>query len=82
MERGRTYGAFTARYGERVEVYGSSSATEPQVWLKVNTATNKNDYLGGERTEAEALLSLAQAKVLRAVLYSFIADAEREADRD
>lgn len=75
MERGRIYGTFTGKYGEKVEVRGSSSATEAQCWIEVNSAENKNDYMGGKRVEANALLNLAQATVLRAALDSFITDA-------
>lgn len=75
MERGRIYGKLTGSYGETVDVRGSSGASEPQCWIEVNTAANKNDYMGGERIEASALLSLPQAIVLRAALDSFIAHA-------
>lgn len=75
MERGRIYGKFTASYGEAVEVRGSSGTSEPQCWIEVNTAANKNDYMGGERVEANALLSVPEAIVLRAALDSFIAQA-------
>lgn len=78
MERGRIYGALTGKYGENVEVRGSSSATEAQCWVEVNSAKNKNEYMGGERVEANVLLNLAQATVLRAALDSFIADASED----
>lgn len=78
MERGRIYGSLTGRYGEKVEVRGSSSATESQCWVEIDSAANKNDYMGGERVEANALLNLAQATVLRAALDSFIADASED----
>lgn len=75
MGRGRIYGALTGRYGEKVEVRGSSCATEAQCWLDIDSAVNKNDYMGGERKDADALLTVQQAIVLRAALDSFIADA-------
>ena len=70
--RGYNYGSFTGRYGESVQLEGSSSATEAQVWLRINSAKNKNDFMAGEREEACALLTLQQAIVLRAALDSFI----------
>lgn len=78
MERGRIYGSLTGRYGEHIEVRGSSCATEFQCWLGVNSAKNKNDYMSGEREETNALLNLNQAIVLRAALDSFIADASED----
>ena len=75
MERGRVYGLLTGSYGEIVKVRGSSGVSEPQCWVEVNTAANKNDYMAGERIEANALLSLPQAIVLRSALDSFIAHA-------
>ena len=41
----------------------------------MNTAANKSDYMGGKRVEANALLSVPEAIVLRAALDSFIAQA-------
>lgn len=80
MERGRIYGSLTGRYGEKVEVRGSSSATELQCWVEIDSAVNKNDYMGGERVEANSLLTVRQAAVLRAALDSFLADAMDEID--
>ena len=79
MERGRIYGKLTAEYGESVEVRGSSSATAPECWIEINSAADKNDYAGGERVEVNALLSLSQAKVLRAAIDSFIERATDDA---
>lgn len=71
MQRGHIYGAFTAQYGENVEVRYSSAVT-PTCWLAINSAKNKNDHMGGERVEADALLTIAQARMLRSALDSFI----------
>jgi hypothetical protein len=75
MERGRIYGSFTAHYGETVEVRGSS-AVAPQCWLEINSAKDKNDYMAGERVEANALLTLPQARSLRVALDAFIESAQ------
>ncbi|MGF6492803.1 hypothetical protein ABIE56_000960 [Luteibacter sp. 621] len=72
MPRGVTYGSFTARYGEKVSVDGSSSIV-PTCWLRINSAKDKNDGLGGERIETEALLTPEQARVLIASLETFVA---------
>jgi hypothetical protein len=79
MARGITYGSFTARYGEKVTVDGSSSVV-PTCWLRVNSAVNKNDCQGGERIETEALLSVEQARVLVASLETFIAESEDDGE--
>ena len=79
MERGRIYGKLTAEYGESVEVRGSSSAEAPKCWIEINSAANKNDYMGGKRIEANAHLTLSQATVLRAALDSFIESATDDA---
>lgn len=74
--RGSTYAAMTTRYGEEVRLDGSS--VDGTCWLRIDTAINKNDHRGGERKDADALLSVAQAKILRAALDAFIDEQEEE----
>jgi hypothetical protein len=74
MSMNPTYGTMSTRYGERVAVDGSSVAGT--CWLRIDTAVNKNDHHGGERKDADALLTVAQAKILRASLDAFIEDCE------
>ena len=76
MERGRTYVRFTAKYGEDVNVHGSSGGMEPECWIAIDSAKSKNDYMGGERVEVSALLNIAQARVFREGLDAFIKAAE------
>lgn len=71
---GPTYGTMTTRYGEIVRVDGSS--VSGTCWLRINTAIDKNNHHGGDRKEADALLTLPQAKVLLAVIASFIDEQE------
>lgn len=72
--RGATYATLSARYGEIVRVDGSSVAGT--CWLRIDTAVNKNDHHGGERKDADALLSVHQARILRAALDAFIDEEE------
>lgn len=66
----------TTRYGETVRLDGSSVGGT--CWLRIDTAVNKKDHTGGERKDADALLSVAQAKILRASLDAFIDEQETE----
>jgi len=75
--RTKLYGVFTAKYGEQVQVRYSSGASCPQCWLSINSAVNKNEGLGGERIETEALLTVPMARLLIASLENFI---DRETD--
>lgn len=61
-------------YGEVVKLYESSSAMEPQCWLFIDTAENKNDLGGGKRVEATALLDMSRAVMLRDMLNEFISE--------
>jgi len=70
VSRGTTFVAMTTRYGETVKVDGSS--VSGTCWLRIDTAINKNDGIGGERKDADALLTVGQAKILRAALDTFI----------
>lgn len=74
--RGTTYASMTARYGETVRLDGSS--VDGTCWLRIDTAVNKNDHAGGERKDADALVTVAQAKILRAALDAFIEDMQEE----
>lgn len=76
MSRGFNYAGMTARYGERVALEGSS--VSGTCWLRIDTAVNKNDWMGGERKDADALLTVAQARILRAALDAFIEEQESE----
>jgi len=76
VSKAPTYGTMSARYGERVAVDGSSAAGT--CWLRIDTAINKNDHHGGERKDADALLTVAQAKILRATLDAFIEQEEND----
>ncbi len=78
--RGMNYGSFTGRYGEAVSLTGSSSATEAQAWLNIDSAANKNDGQGGERIKTEALLTIPLAKMLIAALENFIYQESPEED--
>ena len=61
-----------AAYGELVSTYHSSAATRKCCWISIDTAANKNDGAGGQRIEATAHLTVAQAKRLRDSLTEFI----------
>jgi hypothetical protein len=70
VSRGCHYTVMTTRYGEQVSLDGSSVAGT--CWLRIDTAINKNDHTGGERKDSDALLTIAQARVLHAALEAFI----------
>jgi len=76
VSKAPTYGTMCTRYGERVAVDGSSVAGT--CWLRIDTAINKNDHHGGERKDADALLTVAQAKILCATLDAFIEQEEND----
>jgi hypothetical protein len=66
------YDIIDCKYGEKIKVYDSSSATAPHVWVMIDTAENKNDHDGGTRIEATAHLTVDQATALRDALDTFL----------
>ena len=74
--RGTHYAVMNTRYGEKVALDGSSVAGT--CWLRIDTAINKNDHAGGERKDADALLTVPQARILRAALDAFIEEQESD----
>jgi hypothetical protein len=77
------FGQFNAGYGEEVKLYRSSSASGG-VWLSLAQVNSNNEArdLQGELInkigEAAAHLTPAQARVLRAMLDSYLEEANED----